>query len=127
MLVRLYKLPATLSCLPPQLPATLAATRLRTLPTIYSHITSFTSPARPDFTRLCCQRLDHPPPLVGRVPFVMSSNAQDDMPMEQTVTEEPTGTASGGSKSPVVPGAFIIPTTPVSVQDGDESRFQDSQ
>ena len=88
------------------------------------YITSFTSPARPDFTRLCCQRLDHPPPLVGRVPFDMDRNARVDKPMEQTVTEEPTGTASGGSKSPVVPKAFTIPTTPVSVQDGDESGFK---
>ena len=54
----------------------------------------------------------------------MDSNAHVDTPMEQAVTEEPTGTASGGSKSPAIPGAFNIPTTPVSVQDGDESGFR---
>ena len=44
--------------------------------------------------------------------------------MDQTVTEDPTGPASGVSKSPVVPKAPNLPPTPVQVQDGDETVFR---
>ncbi len=44
--------------------------------------------------------------------------------MDQTVTEDPTGPASGVSKSPVVPEAPNIPPIPVQVQAGDETVFR---
>ena len=44
--------------------------------------------------------------------------------MEQAVTEEPTSTAGGGSRSQAIPEASNVPRTPVSIQDGDESGFR---
>ena len=53
----------------------------------------------------------------------MSSNAHVDTPMDQTVTKDPTGPASGVSKSPVDPEA-PIPPIPVQVQAGDDDGFR---
>ena len=54
----------------------------------------------------------------------MDSNVHDNnAPMEEAVTEEPTSSASGGSKSQANPEANTTPSTPVSKQAGDESEF----
>ena len=54
----------------------------------------------------------------------MASNDHDNTPMEQAVTEEPTSTASGGSRSQAIPEASNFPTIPVPKQVGDESGFR---
>ena len=53
----------------------------------------------------------------------MDSNVHvDSVPMEEAVTEEPTSSASGGSKSRAIPEA-TNPSTPVEKQASDESGF----